>query len=804
MTTLEQTLGKLVIKYRWIIIFASIIIVFFSASGVRHLSFSNDSRVFFSEKNPQLQALETLENTFTKDDSVIIVLAPKDGNVFTQKTLAAVESLTQLCWKIPFSSRVDSITNFQHTYSNEDDMIVEDLVLNSTTLSNQDLLKIKQIALSETLLKNRLISATGHVTGINIKVIKPDSRGDIAGIVVPHVREMIQNFKAQYPDIDVYLTGGIMVDKTFEEASKKDMTTLIPIMFAILIVIMGLALRSVSGTIATLVIIVCSMLTGLGLAGWLGIVMTSPSANAPVIIMTLAVADSIHILVTIIQQMRQGKIKNDAIKESIRVNFQPVFLTSLTTAVGFLTMNFSDAPPFRDLGNIVAMGIIVAFALSVLFLPALMSIIPLKIKATTKKTDKPCEGLAQFVIKYQRLLLPGILIVSMIVTMGISKIELDDNFIHYFDQRYEFRQDSDFFEKNLSGLQIIEYSLNTGETNGINDPEYLKTIEQFAAWYRTQPGVVHVNSITDIIKRLNKNMHGDDPDFYRVPEDRELAAQYFLLYEMSLPFGLDLNNQINVEKSSSRLTVTMKDTTSKQLRAMDEKARTWLMANAPESMFTYGTGISIIFAHISQRNINSMLWASFGALVIISAIIMISLRSIKLGFISLLPNLMPAFMAFGIWGMTASRVGLALSVMVALTLGIVVDDTIHFMSKYLRARKEHGVSSSEAVRYAFNTVGTALWVTTLILTAGFTVLSFSGFKVNADMGMMTSITIILALILDFFFLPTILMKVEGKTNEETINSKSKISQKTLNPKTISTDNNHGVIPVATVCKCAKS
>ncbi len=749
------------------IILATIGLVFFAASGMRYLSFSSDSRVFFSKENPQLQALETLENTFTKDDNLFIVLAPSNQNVFTRKTLSAVEELTRASWKIPYSSRVNSITNFQHTYSEEDDLVVQDLVLNAQTLSDQDILQVKRIATSEVLLKNRLISESGHVTAIHINVIKQDDGIDNSGAVVGHVKEMIRDFEIQHPEIEVYLTGGIMIDKTFEEASKKDMTTLIPIMFAVLIVIMGIALRSVSSTFATLVIIVFSMLTGLGLAGWVGIVLTSPAANAPVIIMTLAVADSIHILVTIIQQMRLGKIKNDAIKESLRINFAPVFLTSLTTAIGFLTMNFSDAPPFRDLGNIVAMGITAAFCFSILFLPALISVIPLKIKQKEqKKSDKPCDGLARFTIKYRRLLLPGMLVLSLLITMGISKIELDDDFIRYFDKRYEFRQDSDFFEKNLSGLQIIEYSLDTGETNGINDPVYLQTVDNFAAWYRNQPGVVHINAITDIIKRLNKNMHEDDPAYYRIPNDRELAAQYFLLYEMSLPFGLDLNNQINVEKSSSRFTVIMKNTTSKELRKMDGNARAWLTANAPQSMFTYGTGLSIIFAHISQRNINSMLWSSFGALVLISGIIMISLRSFKLGLISLLPNLMPAFIAFGIWGMTASRVGLALSVMVALTLGIVVDDTVHFMSKYLRARREYDMPASRAVKYAFNTVGTALWVTTLILTAGFTILSFSGFKVNADMGLMTSITIVVALVLDFFFLPTILMKVEGKTNEE--------------------------------------
>ena len=177
-------------------------------------------------------------------------------------------------------------------------------------------------------------------------------------------------------------------------------------------------------------------------------------------------------------------------------------------------------------------------------------------------------------------------------------------------------------------------------------------------------------------------------------------------------------------------------------------------------MFTYGSGLSIIWAHISQRNINNMLLASFGALVLISLLMIIALRSVKLGLLSLIPNLTPALVGFGTWGLLIGRVGLGLSVVVAMTLGIVVDDTVHFMSKYLRARREHGMPPQDAVHYAFNTVGTAMWVTTVSLTAGFLVLTLSGYKMNAEMGLLTAITITLALVLDFLFLPILLMKTD--------------------------------------------
>jgi len=447
MDNFTQYFGHWVLRYRWWVIIGTVLIVSIIAGGMQRLTFVNESRIFFSKKNPQLQALETLENTYTKDDNVLFALAPKNGNVFTRQTLTTIEELTESCWKIPHSSRVDSITNFQHTRAEADDLVVEDLVQDAASLSSLELERIKQIALSEPLLVNRLISPSGHVTGVNVNIIKPGKSMYESPEVAAYVRKMADEFEQKHPDIDLHLTGGIMIDTAFGEASQQDMTTLVPLMYLILILIMGWALRSVSGTLSTFLIIAFSMVTGLGLAGWLNIYLSPASANAPTIILTLAVADSIHILVTMLHQMRQGQSKQEAIVESLRVNMQPVFLTSLTTAIGFLSMNFSDAPPFRDLGNIVAVGVTAAFIYSVTFLPALMAVLPVRVKPLVGNVNcASCDRLANFVIHRKKPLFWIALFVIFVLTAGVFKIELNDNFIEYFDRRYDFRRATDFVE----------------------------------------------------------------------------------------------------------------------------------------------------------------------------------------------------------------------------------------------------------------------------------------------------------------------------------------------------------------------
>ena len=758
--------GEWVIRFRWWIILATLLFVAAAASGARFLDFSSDYRVFFSKENPQLQAFDALQNTYTKNDNVMIALSPKNGQVFTRENLAAVEELTKQAWQIPYSIRVESVTNFQHSWADGDGLVVEDLVTNAMRLPDLYVERKKKIALSEPLLVNRLISPSAHVTGINVTINLPGKTITEVPEVAAFVRKMADDFRAEHPDFKVYLTGVAMINNQFVEAGQQDMQTLVPVMFLLIAVGMWVALRSLAGTLSTLVLIGMATATALGIGGWWGVLLTPVSANAPVYILTMAVADSIHILITLFHEMRHGKTKNQAIIESLRVNFNPVLITSLTTAIGFLSLNFSDSPPYWDLGNMVAVGVIAAFAYSVLFLPALMSVVPLSKKTSEPKKNGTMDRVADFVIHHRKRLYWGMMAVIVALAVFIPRIQINDLFEEYFDQRYAFRTDTDFVTQNLSGFESIEYSLGAGEAEGISKPEYLAKLEEFKDWYRQQPNVMYVGSLTDIMKRLNKNMHGDDSLYYEIPKDRELAAQYLLLFEMSLPYGLDLNNQINVSKSATRFTVVFKEINTQTALALEEKAQGWLQENGLPGMQTHGASPLIMFSNIALRNVESMIVGTALALVLISGILMVALRSFKFGLISLIPNLVPAFMAFGLWALVFEEIGMAVSVVIALSLGVIVDDTVHFLSKYLLARREQGKTPAEAVRYSFHTVGMALWVTSIVLVTGFLVLASSGFTINSHMGYLTAMTIGFALLADFLFLPPLLMKIEEKSGKD--------------------------------------
>lgn len=755
-----------ILRWHYLIVLVTVAVILALGAGGKKLVFTNDYRYFFSEDNPQLLEFEALQDTYTKNDNIYIMLEPKQGDVFSKTFLAALKDLTEESWHVPYSIRVDSITNFQHTYAEGDDLIVLDLVDRAEELEAEDISYIKQVALNEPLLLHRLVSETSDAAGVNITIELPGKNEITEGPeVVGFAREMVAEFEQAHPDINVYTTGIVIMNNAFLEASINDMQTLIPIAFLAIIIGLIFFLRSITGTIVTFVVIVFSIMAGMGIAGWMGFKLTPPSASAPTMILTLAVADCVHFFTTFLNSMRSGMSKHESIKESLRINFHPIFLTSLTTVIGFLSLNFSDVPPFHDLGNITAIGVTFAFILSISFLPAITAILPFKVKPRTDRKTLLMRNIAEFVIKNQRVLLwsMGATIIAFIAI--IPRNEVNDRFVEYFDESVEFRKHSDYVSEKLTGLYTVDISLEANTSGGINEPKFITSMDEFTEWLRAQPEVMHVNTVSDTYKRLNKNMHSDDEAYYALPDSRELAAQYLLLYELSLPYGLDLNNQVNIDKTSTRISITVDTLSTDQMLKFEEKTRAWVKDNTQE-INMIASSPAVIFSHLAVRNIHSMIVGTLIALALISVILIFALRSLKLGLLSLIPNLMPIGVAFGVWAIFDSEIGLALSIVAGMTLGIVVDDTVHFMSKYLRAKREKNLSAPDAVRYAFENVGTALLVTTLVLAAGFMVLSISAFELNSAMGLLTAITIVIALIIDFLFLPSLLIALEEGQNEK--------------------------------------
>ncbi|RPB41022.1 RND transporter [Vibrio parahaemolyticus] len=755
-------LGKIPTKYSLLVLLATIFLIIVATIGGKNLYFRGDYDIFFDGTNKQLLAFDEIQTTFAKTDNLAIVIAPEDGDIFTPQTLSLIQKITVDAWQVPYSSRVDSIANYQHTEASDDDLLVEDLLYSEYELIPERISKVKSIALSEPVLKSALVSEKGDVTVVNITVQLPemDKTAEVEE-VVSSINAMIDRYQRAYPDVTFHKAGIIAMNHAFMTAAQDDSSTLVPTMLVVILVFLTIMLRSILSVIATLIVIIGSVMATMGISGWAGMFLSTATVNVPTLIMTLAVADCVHVIATMRQSMKNGFTKVQSIERSIALNFVPILITSVTTAIGFLMMNMSDSPVLRDFGNLSALGVMVACLLSVTLLPALLKLLPIHVKMETSQDQKHVmDRLGDFVVSQRRALLPLSVAVIVVCASLIPLNKVNDESVEYFGQRNEFRQAADFMEERISGMTNISIAIKTNESQGIAAPDFLNTIGEFSSWLRDQPETDHVATLADVYKRLNKNMHGDDEAYYLLPQERELAAQYLLLYEMSLPYGLDLNNQINVDKSSIKMVLTVANLGSVELVDLENRIYQWFAEHAPQYQVV-ASSPSLMFAHIGETNMASMLSTLPITLVLISALLIFALRSVRLGLISLMPNIAPAVIGFGLWALISGEINLGLSVVVTLTLGIVVDDAVHFLSKYQRARRE-GQTAEQAVRYAFHTVGRALWITTVVLVAGFSVLAMSSFRLNADMGQLSAIVIFIALVVDFLFLPTLLMLFDKK------------------------------------------
>ncbi len=750
-----------VLAARWWVILASLAWVAIASGGIALLEFSADYRIFFDEDNPQLLALEELENTYGKNENIAFLVVPDDGDATSEDALSATVWLTQTAWQTPYSRRVDSLANFQHTTADGDDLYVRNLVDPAQLGSAEARSRIRAIALSDPRIAGAILADKGDVSVVNITIELP--QGDMleaVAEVAEFARSVALEAEERFPGIDLRVVGTVMINQTFVEASIDSQMVFLPASLLLMALILGVLIRGWAGVVATGTVIIFSILASLGLGVWVGLPFSPPISPAPTIVLMIVVANCVHLLVAIRQRLRAGDPRHDAIVEAIRLNLHPVFLASLTTALGFLSMNFSEVPPYRHLGNFVAFGIGASFVLSVTFLPALLSLLPMRAARERRLRGPSMRRLADIALRYRKPLFWAWVVIVPAMILAIPRNELNDVLVHFFDESVEFRQDTDFMDERLSGNTLLEYSLHASVEGGVTDPRFLAEVSDFASWYREQPSVRHVAVITDTFRQLNQSMHGDDPAFYRIPESQELAAQYLLLYELSLPQGLDLNNQIDRSRSATRMSVSAETLYSKDLLALNARAEAWLDENASHVAGVNSTGPAALFAYIGQRNIRTMVVGTTVLLLAISGILLFALRSLRLGLTSIVPNLVPAVMGFGVWGLTVGQVGLVLSVVAAMTVGIVVDDTVHFLSKYLRARRQYGQDPEDAVRYAFDTAGRALVTTTVVLVAGFLIFVFSPLIPTAQVGVLTAMIIGFALIADLSLLPALLVGVD--------------------------------------------
>lgn len=723
------------------------------AGGASRLALDNHYSIFFDDNNSDLVAHQWISDQFTRDDNILVVVTPRQGTVFTEETLLAIRDFSSHAWTFPHIERVDSIANFQSVDSDDKGIVIAPMLDESTATVDAE--QLQRRILREPELLNQLISPNGKTTAINLAVNLPrDAQATRAAIA--WTRQSTERF---FPadSYDVRLHGIVALNNAFMEATDRDAMTLMPVMLGIMFALIALSLRSFWQSMAVMLVIVLGSISTLGFVGWCGFNINMVNVVSVTIMLALAVADCVHLGSSFTALTQSGIDKKQAISESLSLNFKALFLTSLTTALGFLGLLASDSPPIRELGLVTALGVIWVFVLTITIFPVLLVYVP-----APKQVQVVGSGAAivwaRRVQKCRWLIIVGALIIGGVCVIGAQRNVINDHASHYFKDRAEFKQATLAIEKTLTGLDVLTFALSAQRDDGVNDPAYLAMLDEFTGWLRQQPEVVHVRSYTDVLKRINRAIHGDDSAWHRLPDSEEMAAQYLLVYSMSTSNGLGISDRVSFDHRSSRVTATLKISNPAELLALDQRATQWMHDHAP-NISVRSASVPKLFAHIGINNIKSMMQGNVLGVVLIALVLGIAFRSVKYGAISLLPNAFPALVALGLWGFGSGTVNLAVTIVFSITVGIIVDDTIHFLSRYLQGRKQ-GMPALEAVANSYRHVGMAMLYTTVVLASGFGVLAFSDFNVNAQMGLMVSLTLVIAVLFDLVFLPALLLVVD--------------------------------------------
>lgn len=732
-----------------------------ASTGLYRFSFKVDYRTFFASEALGYGEFQYMEDNFSPSDDLAFVLAPPDGAVFSGQTIEALLWLKDRLSELSFVRRVETLTDYPFQVHTGDGLYVG--YVTDEQAEPYTLAFFREQALDDPMIAGTLVSKSGQSVAILAKYQlagKNDLREFPAAMAA--VNGIRQDFSDRYPDTRLAIAGVLTYNHGIIDTAIDDLMLLLPVCAVIILLILYFFLRSWRGAFFTMLIIGISLTSAIGVWCWLGIPLNSASICAPIAILALAVADCVHLSDTYLLIGRDDpESRREArITQSLVLNSKPIFWTSLTSVLGFLTMNLCESPPYQDIGNLVAIGIVFAWLYSVTLFPALVGQYGLRDSRAQLHLNQVLHHLAGFICNHYRkvLVIYGLIIAASFACIPLN--ELDDNVVEWFDADVEFRRDAEYIDAQHTGMYQLYYVVNTGQPDGALDPALLNEIQHFSGWLRDQPEVVQARSLADLLANSYGAMTGRERG---IPQDRVMTRQILSTTEMLVDDSSPLRALITPDRSALRLHASLHTMKASDFLDFERRSQDWLQSNTRIIRENSG-GISpsMMFARLSQQVVPTMLVTTAIMILVISALLIFIFRSFSLGLLSLVPNLLPIGMAFGFWGMFSGHIGIALSIVSGASLGIVVDDTIHLLLKYQRARRQMQMEPPAAVRFAITRVGDALTITTLTLVAGFITLGFSSLQPNAELGVMLGGIIAMALITDLIFVPALLLWIEQR------------------------------------------
>ncbi|MBD64653.1 MAG: hypothetical protein CME62_05575 [Halobacteriovoraceae bacterium] len=757
---MKQKIINLVNKHPKNLIFLMSAVIFVCSLGLGNLEMDYDQKSWFRESDQLIKNYDLFKKEYGSDTGVILLLSFKD-NVFKEKNLKQIYAITEEVWKTPNIVRVDSLTNYSHTFGNGDNINIESFIQSpeETEWSKSYLQERKETAHKIKEIKNFLLSKDQKSVAI-YSVLKnvEGQEGRISKDVVHSLEENIVE-KFSHDDLSIMLTGSGSISEAFKRETFHDMKFIIPIAFITLFLILVLILKNLTATFISMGLIAVTVISTLGFQGLLGIKLGLVTAMCPLIIMAICIVDLVHIFSSYLNDEISDRSK--ILTQTLKRNIVPTFLTTATTTIGFLSFTTGELVPIANMGIICSFGIILAWLNTIFLICPILKLIPLEKKYLMRANLSifSFDRIRNFIVT-KPLWVIGFFTGLTIVTMDLSLHNvIDSNIQNYFDKDTKIRKATDYFQKHIGGANSIELIVKSHQAEGIKDPTFLAKVDQYIKDVESMDGVSKVNSLLSPLKQVHQVLNGGDEKFYSVANSRDEIAQELFFLEISLPPTKAISNLHSTDKDDLRLTVYWDKSSSHDIA----KGKAQLISLLDKhNLKGHATGLVQLIAGLDSYIVKNFIESMLIATVAIALFMMIIFRSVLIGLLSIIPNIIvPSFGAAALY-IIGRPFDVGSVLIFSICLGIAIDDTIYLLTNYKRQIKK-GLASEEALRYVLQHSGKTLFYTTSILVCVFSLFYLGSFMPNQNFALATSVILSSALILDLMLLPAILIMMDKIT-----------------------------------------
>ncbi|MCB0355973.1 MAG: MMPL family transporter [Bdellovibrionales bacterium] len=765
-----------IIKYPKISILLSILLLFITGFGATLLKTNFSYRIWFEPDNPKLALFDSFEKRFGSDELSVVTLYSPSG-IFDKESAQLLINLTNDMWQTSEVIRVDSLTNFNWVHGEDDEVIVESLIPDDQPLTEELLEERKNIAIHHPSIEGYLINKKADVAVIYVK-LKPSFDGSpVYENIVQSIREKVAKYQGQ-GDHQILLSGTPLLNYAFKESTEKDLEMLVPFVFLVTIAFLIFSFRNLSGVLLPLIVVIATIICTMGATGWVGIEINNITSVVPQFMIAISIAVVVHVLVSFYLFYQKGLSKEEALRAAAVKNFIPTLLTAVSTVIGFWSFSTSPIPPIANMGKMAGLGTAFSWVFTYTMILPLIQLLPLKLKG--QANSKMSEGdayiaspratyFANLIYKWRKIILGGAVLISVLSIYLALQVPVNSDPFEYFADDYPLSIATDFIEKNLGGAVGSEIVVESGQPEGIKNPQFLHKVDEFQTWLSHRPHITKTVSVVDILKDMNKTLNQGKDEYYRLADDQELIAQQLFLYTMNLPQGMDINDRVTLENDALRITSmwTIHDSETALSEAKNYETKAKEMG-----LHAYVTGKMPLYHSNNEKVVSSFKISISLAIVLVAILLIFGLQSVRIGLLSILPNALPLLIGAGVVKLVGQPLDIGTVIVGSICLGIAVDDTIHFLANFKKFMLA-GVSAKEAVAIVYSTTARALITTTVVIVAAFGTFAMASFTPNQNFGIFVSIILTVALFVDLIFLPALLMSTKTFSPEETVKIKTK-------------------------------